>query len=161
MRIFITNLFFEFIGTIFANKYSICRGVDVIDLCTIQYLSADKLIACFNGTYSNRLGQLSQSAKMFGTNQTKFWQSPFSDLGYSNKIKYIKEISLLSLYDIKLTVFSENEKREFDIKGSNIISRVPVRIKGKCIGISITSETEKAYISNLKLIANLVDNEFV
>ncbi len=143
------------------NKYSICRGVDIVDLCSIQYLSADKLLACFNGTYANKLGQLTNNGQMFGTNQTKFWRSPLSDLGYSDKIKYVKEVSLLSLYDIKLTVFSENETREFDIKGSNIISRVPVRVKGKQIGISITSNTQKAYVSNLKLVANLVDNEYV
>ena len=131
------------------------------DLCTIQHLSADKLLACFNGTYSNKIGQLSNDGKLFGNNQTKFWRSPLSDLGYSDKIKYVKEISLLSLYDITLTVFSEKETRQFNIKGSNIISRVPVRVKGKQIGISITSTAQKAYVSNLKLVANLVENEYV
>ena len=143
------------------NQYSICRGLDIINLCTIQYNSADKLLACFNGTHSTKIGQLTSDGKIFSYNQTKFWSSPFTDLGYSNKIKYVKEISLLSLYDIKVRVFSENESREFDIKGSNVISRVPVRVKGKRIGISIKSITEKAYISNLKLIANLIDNEYV
>ncbi|HAJ77701.1 MAG TPA: hypothetical protein DCO89_01355 [Clostridiales bacterium] len=143
------------------NQYSICRGLDIIHLCTIQYNSADKLLACFNGEHSSKIGQLTTDGKIFNTSQTKFWSSPFTDLGYSNKIKYVKEISLLSLYDIKLKIFSEIESREFDIKGSNVISRVPVRIKGKRIGISITSTTEKAYVSNFKLIANLIDNEYV
>ena len=143
------------------NQYSICRGLDIINLCTIQYNSADKLLACFNGTHSSKIGQLTTDGKIFSSNQTKFWSSPFTDLGYSNKIKYVKEVSLLSLYDIKVCVYSENESREFNIKGSNIISRIPVRVKGKRIGISIQSTTEKAYISNLKLIANLIDNEYV
>lgn len=143
------------------NQYSICRGVDIIDLCVIQYLSCDKLLACFNGIYSNTIGQLTTGGKMFGTNQTKYWRSPLTDLGHSDKIKYVKEISLLSKYDITLTVFSENESREFQINGGNIISRIPVRVKGKQIGISIKSTTEKAYISNLKLTCNLVDNEYV
>jgi len=143
------------------NKYSICRGIDIIDLCTIQYNSADKLLACFNGEHASKIGQLTTNGKVFNTSETKFWSSPLTDLGYSNKIKYVKEISLLSLYDVKICVFSESESREFNIKGSNIISRVPVRIKGKQIGISITSTAEKAYISNLKLITNLIDNEYV
>ena len=143
------------------NKYSICRGIDIIDLCTIQYLSCDKLLACFNGTYSNTIGQLTSGGKMFGNNQTKFWRSPLSDMGYSDKIKYVKEISLLSKYDVTVCVFSESESREFEIKGGNIISRIPVRIKGKQIGIKIKSTTEKAYVSNLKLSCNLVDNEYV
>ena len=76
-------------------------------------------------------------------------------------MKYVKEVSLLSLYDIKLKVFSETEEREFDIKGGNIISRVPVRIKGKQIGVSISSTAANAYVSNLKLFCNLIENEYV
>ena len=143
------------------NKYSILRGVDIIDLCTIQYDSADKLLACFNGTYATKIGQISTDGKVFGTNQIKFWTSPLTDMGYSDKIKYVKEISLLSLYDAKVTVFSESESREFNIKGSNVISRIPVRVKGKRIGFSIESTTQKAYISNFKLVASLLDNEYV
>ena len=143
------------------NKYSITRGIDICHLCAIQYDSADKLLAVFNGEYSTRVGQLTTDGKFFGSSETRFWSSPLSDMGYSDKIKYIKELSLMSLYDATVKVFSECESREFNIKGSNIISRVPVRIKGKQIGVSITSTTEKAYISNLKLIANLVESDYV
>ena len=143
------------------NKYSITRGVDICHLCAIQYDSADKLLAVFNGEYSTRVGQLTTDGKFFGNSETRFWCSPLSDLGFSDKIKYIKEISLMSLYDVKVKVFSESESREFNIKGSNVISRLPVRIKGKQIGISITSNSQRAYISNLKLKANLIDNEYV
>ena len=143
------------------NKYTISRGIDISDLCTIQYDSCDKLVATFNGNNAVKIGQLSSDGKFFGTTQSRFWSSPLTDMGYSNKIKYVKEISILSLYDITLKVFSECESREFNIKGSNIISRLPVRLKGKQIGISISSNTPKSYISNLKLFANLIDNEYV
>lgn len=143
------------------NKYSICRGIDIIDLCAIQYLSCDKLLACFNGDYATSIGQLTTGGKMFGTTQSKFWRSPLTDMGYSDKIKYVKEVSLFSKYDITLTVFSENEKRNFNISGGNIISRIPVRVKGKQIGIEIRSSADKAYVSNLKLSCDLIENEYV
>ena len=143
------------------GKCSICRGIDISCLCTIQQFSCDKLYACFNGALNIKVGQLTNDGKLFGNTMQKFWRSPLSDLGYSDKTKYVKEISLLSLYDIKLKVFSDIEEREFDIKGSNIISRIPVRIKGKQIGISISSNQNKAYVSNLKLFCNLIDNEYV
>ena len=144
-----------------SKQYSITRGVDIAHLSTMQYLSADKLYVCFNGSNSNKIGQLTENGLVFGSSQAKFWCSPLTDLGFSNKIKSVREISLLSLYDVKLKVFSESESREFDIKGGNIISRVPIRVKGKQIGISITSTTQKSYVSNLKMIVNLIDNEFV
>ena len=143
------------------GKCSICRGIDISALCTIQQFSCDKLFACFNGTLNSHVGQLTNDGKIFGTVMDKYWRTPLSDLGFSDKIKYVKEISLLSLYDIKLKVFSEVEEREFDIKGSNIISRIPVRIKGKQIGVSISSTQSKACVSNLKLLCNLIDNEYV
>ena len=143
------------------KQYSITRGVDISYLSTMQYLSADKLYVCFNGEFSNLIGQITTDGLIFGDSQTKYWCSPLTDLGFSNKIKSVKEVSLLSLYDVKLKVFSERESREFDIKGSNIISRVPIRIKGKQIGLSITSSEQKSYVSNLKMIVNLVDNEYV
>jgi hypothetical protein len=142
-------------------QYTITRGVDISDLCTIQYGSCDKLVATFYGSNATKIGQICSNGKLFGVNESRFWSSPLTDLGFSNKIKYVKEVSLLSLYDIKVKVFSECESREFNIKGSNIISRFPVRIKGKQIGILISSNTDKAYISNLKLFANLIDNEYV
>lgn len=144
-----------------SGKCSICRGVDISALCTIQQFSCDKLYACFGGTYNTKVGQITNDGKIFGNILPKHWCSPLSDLGYSDKMKYVKEVSLLSLYDIKLKVFSETEEREFDIKGGNIISRVPVRIKGKQIGVSISSTAANAYVSNLKLFCNLIENEYV
>lgn len=142
------------------DNYSICRGIDIVDLYTIQHASCDKLLACFNGSTAG-IAELTKNGKVFDAVQTKYWRSPLTDLGYSDKIKFVKELSLLSLYDITIKVFSESEEREFNIKGGNIISRIPVRVKGKRIGISIKSETEKAYVSNFKLTCNLVDNEYV
>lgn len=143
------------------NQYSICRGVDIVDLCTLQYASADKLLACFNGDYSNNIGQLTTDGLIFGKTQPKYWCSPTTDLGFADKIKSVKEISLLSLYDITISVFSENECRSFEVKGSNVISRIPVRVKGKQIGLSISSTQSKAYVSNLKIKVGLLDNEYV
>ena len=104
------------------KQYSITRGVDISCLATMQYLSADKLYVCFNGQNSNKIGQITQNGLFFGNSQTKFWCSPLTDLGFSNKIKSVREVSLLSLNDITLKVFSESESREFFIKGDNIIS---------------------------------------
>lgn len=143
------------------EKYTITRGVDIASFCAVHFESNDKLLACFNTVYGTKIGQLVEDGKMFGIEQTKYWRSPLTDLGYSNKEKSIKEISLLSKYDANVTVFTEKEKREFFVKGSDILSKFPVRIKGKQVGISISSNTEKAFISNFKLTVDLLDTEYV
>ena len=143
------------------GKYTITRGVDVASFCAVHFESNDKLLACFNTQYGEKIGQLTEDGKTFGFNQTRYWRSPLSDLGFSNKEKSIKEISLLSKYDATVTVFTEKEKREFFVKGSDILSKFPVRIKGKQVDISVSSNTEKSFISNVKLTVDLLDTEYV
>jgi hypothetical protein len=143
------------------GSFTISRGLDIIDLCSIQYESVDKLLACFNGEYSSKIGQLVEGGKTFGEIQAKYWQSPLSDLGYSDKNKYVKEISLMSKHDIVLSVFTETERRDFNVKGGLILNKFPVRIKGKQVGISIFSESEKAFVSNLKLTVELLEGNYV
>lgn len=143
------------------GSYTIMRGIDVASFCAVHFESNDKLLACFNTQYTQKIGQLTEDGKIFGSNQTRFWRSPLTDLGYSNKEKTIKEISLLSKYDATVTVFTDAEKRQFAVKGSDILSRFPVRIKGKQVGIAIESNTPKAFISNVKLTVDLLDAEYV
>ena len=143
------------------GNLSITRGVDIGDLCAVQYESVDKIVACFNLEHVKEVGQLTTDGKVFGTCQQRYWRSPLSDLGYSNKEKCIREISLHSSYDAVVTVFTENESRSFNIIGSNVLAKFPVRIKGKQVGIKIESNTEKAYINNVKLTVDLVDSEYV
>lgn len=146
---------------VFSGKWSISRGVDVIDLCAVQHESVDKLLACFNGEYGTSIGQLVKNGKFFDEVPTKFWRSPLSDLGYSDKEKYIREISLMSKHDCTVTVFTENEQRTFEVKSSQVLNRFSVRLKGKLVGVSIKSEHEKASISNIKLVVDVMDIDYV
>lgn len=143
------------------GNYSISRGVDICNLCTIQYESFDKLLACFNSEFTTKVGQLNNKGQFFGNVQKRYWRTPLTDLGYPNKNKYIKEVSLLSKYDAKVCVFTDSESREFNIKGNNLTTKIPVRIKGKQVGMSISSESEKSFISNVKLTVDLLDSEYV
>ena len=72
------------------NQYSICRGMDINDLCALQYKSADKVLATFNSDYYLSIAQIDASGKTFGSNQLKYWISPLSDIGYPDKQKLVK-----------------------------------------------------------------------
>jgi len=58
-------------------------------------------------------------------------------------------------------VFTETESREFVIKGGNVVTQLPVRIKGRLLALSIRSEVERAFISNIKLTVDLLDLDYV
>ena len=142
------------------NTYTITRGVDILNMNTLQAESCDKTFFCFNTVYQTSLGQINQNGKFFEDVTHKYWCSPLSDLGYSNKVKYIKTVSILSKYDCTLTIFTEKDRKSFKIKGSDVLTKLPVRIRGKQIGIEIETDSQKAYISNMKLNIDLIENKF-
>lgn len=143
------------------NTYSIVRGIDISFMNTIQAESLDKVFFCYKTQYSTRLGEIKDGGIFFEDVSQKYWCSPLSDLGYSNKTKFVKEISLLSKHDCSLTVFTEKESKTFNVKGKDVLTKIPVNLKGKQVGIKIETNQQKAYISNMKLKINLLENKYV
>lgn len=143
-----------------SGKYQILRGLDISDISSIRSDVFNKLIICLNSGKSNVLAELTQNGKFFENSSQKFWCSPLTDLGYSEYKKVIKQVSLFSKYDCKLTIFTGSEQKSYNISGSEIISKYPVRLCGKQIGFKIESDSDNAYISNLCLDIDLIDSGF-
>lgn len=141
-------------------EYDLVRGVDISGMESVQINKMDKITLVLNSIKRDLPLQLNNTGCFYDVPLRRVWNSPLTDLGYSNKIKLIKDISLLSLYDLTLTIFTEKENKTFKISGKNTLSKIRVNLKGKQIGIKIESETEKAYVSNLKLNIDLLDYEF-
>lgn len=142
------------------KTYSICRGVDITNLLSLQIESCDKVIASFGSKYKEILGQVCDSGRFFNEQNERYWCSPLSDLGYSDKTKFVKYLSLYSKYDCNVTVFTEKASKTFNVKGKSVLTKLPINLRGKQIGIKITTYENKAYISNLKLSIDLTDNLF-
>lgn len=140
-----------------SKTYSLTRGVDIADLISLQCESLSKIMLCFNTVNSGLFGEISDDGKIFTTNSHKYWCSPLSDLGYSNKRKIVKEVSLISKYNCKLTIFTEKESKTFNVVGSEILNKFPVRLSGKQIGFKIETDEANAEISNLQMQIELVD----
>lgn len=140
--------------------YDIVRGIDISGMESVQINKMDKVALVLNSIKRDLPLQLTNNGCFYDVPLRKEWNSPLTDLGYSNKVKLIKDISLLSLYDLTLTIYTEKESKTFKISGKNTLSKLRVNLKGKQIGIKIESETEKAYVSNLKFNIDLFDYEF-
>lgn len=138
------------------GEYSILRGVDICALTALQFGNISKLVACFSGDYQNRLGELTHDGKVFGSATKKVWESPYTDLGYPNKNKIIKSITLLNKYKSKIGIVIDGKTHLFDISASaNNAVKVPINLRGNVFAIGFYSETSDAYISNPQLEVNL------
>lgn len=141
------------------KEYEIVRGVDIKDMCSVKLNLIDKIGVILNVGETQRVFEFDRSGKFFENIEPKRWISPLTDLGYCDKIKIVKDFSILTKFDAYVSIFTEKESKKFLVKGSEILNKFKVNLKGKQIGVKIESFTEKAYISNLKLNIDLIDYE--
>lgn len=141
-------------------KYDIIRGVDVKSMESIKLNKMDKVAILLNNIDRQHVMQLTDGGCYYNNPLQKEWLSPLTDLGYSDKIKFVRTLSVLSLYDATITIFSEKESKTFNVLGKDTLTKIKVNLKGKQIGIKIESEAQKAYISNVKLSIDLLDYGF-
>lgn len=133
------------------GSYTVMRGMDVCWL-TGTVSPSNKLLMCFNGTHSNKLGCLTDDGMMFGEPLPKSWAGPLTDLGQSLAVKHLKYIVLYTLYDITLTVESDGEKREIEVRGSKKSQKIPVRLSGRLFRVSYGTNLQHMKVARPKLV---------
>ena len=117
------------------NEISITRGVDIASMLVLDHEKCSKVIASFNGEYSNRLGQLTDDGRVFETVLPKVWISPKSNMGYPTKLKHIKECLIKTKTDCKVYIATEKCKKEFFVRGGDISQRIKLNITGEQVEV--------------------------
>ena len=135
---------------------NIVRGVDVVSMTSIEEGNISKLICCFGGEYGGRLGQLTHSGEMFGTPLKKVWKSPKSDMGYCDKLKVVKKISLITKHEIVVKISTEKESKSFKMSGANSPQTIRPNMVGKLIEISIETNLPLCDVSKPEIIVGVV-----
>lgn len=142
---FVNNALIEYDLT--TGEINITRGVDINKMISLEEGEISKLVACFNGTFANKMGELTHDGKLFGTPLKSVWLSPNSNLGYAGKQKCIKEVYLKSEYDCKVIIKSDIEEKEYIVSGKPKTQRIKTNVRGEYIEISFISEQADANIS--------------
>ena len=135
-----------------SGELNIMRGVDINKIISLDEGNVSKLVACFYGEYSNKMGELTYDGKVFGNSVKSVWTSPNSNLGYPDKLKQIKEVFIQSKYDSKILIKTDVEQKEYDVKGSNCTQRIKTNVRGEYVQISFVSENGEAEISSPELV---------
>lgn len=128
------------------DEVDILRGVDIRRLLAIDTPLITKLCACFYGDNKQRVGELNHSGKVFENTPLKTWESVTSDLGEFGKRKHIKEVFLTCVYDCKLEIESDEEKKIFDLKGQKNEQRMQVSVFGKQFKFVFKTENQNIEI---------------
>ena len=142
---FVNNALIEY--DLKSGEINVLRGVDINKMISLEEGEVSKLVACFNGSYANKMGELTHDGKIFGSNLKSVWTSPNSNLGYSGKQKCIKEIYLKSEHDCKINVKSDYEEKTYNVKGKSGTQRIKTNARGEYVQISFITENALAEIS--------------
>lgn len=126
---------------------NLTRGVDLRNLCAVEYETVSKLVASFNNEHKSKLGQMTHDGKIFGTPLEKSWVSPKSNLGHPNKAKKVKELSLISKYDCSVTIKTDKEEKTFAITGSDKTQTICPSVSGEMLQFSFDSAIADAHIA--------------
>lgn len=124
------------------NELSITRGVDICSMQAVDYENFTKVIACFNGEYSSRLGELTNDGCIFEKVLPKKWVSPKSNMGYPTKVKHIKECLIKSKTPCKVYILTDKQKKEFFVDGKETSQRIKLNTYGEQIEVGF-EVTEK------------------
>lgn len=123
-----------------SGDLNIVRGVDIKNMCVMYDFCYNKIICCFNGEYKTYFGEIANSGTYFENVLQKAWVSPYSNMGYPNKLKIIQEIIIKTLGDLKVKIKTDKEEKIYNIKGKPITQRIKTNVRGELVQISFISD---------------------
>ena len=88
--------------------------------------------------------------------QWYYWQSPFSDFGYPEKYKIIKDIYLKSDDAVTITIRTEKLSKSYTLNPKDGVVHLRTLVKGKHIAIDFESNSDSVKISTPTVIMGLV-----
>ena len=138
------------------KNLNIMRGVDIRNLNAVFDDKVNKVIVCYYDGTSYKIGELGNFGKVFTTVLPKCWQSPFSDFGYPEKYKIIKDIYLKSDDAVTITIRTEKLSKSYTLNPKDGVVHLRTLVKGKHIAIDFESNSDSVKISTPTVIMGLV-----
>lgn len=138
------------------GSFSITRGIDAVNLYSAKDYNFSELFCCYRYNGVVKLGFINQSGSVEGVAMTKLWRSPFTDFGYPNKDKILKELYFNCRQPTTIVIETESSSKEFIVTPKNGLARLYINIVGREFAIHFGVNTDTAYISNPKVVVGVI-----
>ncbi len=133
------------------GNINIMRGVDITSLTAFQTEWFSKLVVCVNNSNSNKLYELTHDGKISTTPTEKVWTTPFTDLGYPQYKKILKNMYLNTNTPITIEICADDKTHTYSVSGLRLPAKVPINLKAEKFNITFKSESNETIISNPQL----------
>ena len=125
---------------------SMLAAADILALCSVRSHTAADIVLSVKTGGEYKLASIGEYGTAFDTVFPKIYRTPFSDLS-SPAIKTVRDVMLTTRYALKLTVFADDDSREFELPGSSAPQTVFVGMSGRKIGLQLRSESGVCYVT--------------
>ena len=125
---------------------SMLAAADILALCSLRSHTAADIVLSVKTGGEYKLASIGEYGTAFGTAFPKVYRTSFSDLS-SPAIKTVRDVTLTTRYALKLTVFADDDSREFELPGSSAPQTVFVGMSGRKIGLQLRSESGVCYVT--------------
>lgn len=140
------------------GEYDILTSVFFKDVLGIISEDVERLIVIINKggeEDKNKIVQIDNSGQIEGTPTTKYWESAFTDLGYSDYEKCITRLSLQTKYDCQVVLETEKENKTILFKGKQTVQSKSVNLRGVMFKVKFISNSAECEISHPEITFNL------
>ncbi len=137
------------------GNINILRGVDIKSLTAFQTEWFSKLVICVNGDNASKLYELTHDGKIENTTTTKIWTSPYTDLGYPQYQKVLKNLYINTDNALTVEINANGKTYEYSCSGYGLPAKIPINLKVRKFSITFKSETQNTNISSPLIEAEL------
>lgn len=128
------------------NKITILRGMDVSCIKSINVHTLSSVYMTFNGKNKHVVGMLSKGGKYLLDDLPRFWSTGYNDLGYPDRQKSLRSVSLSTSGAITLGLELDGEKVEYNISQSNSPQKIIVNRPFSKMRVYILANSAGDYI---------------
>ena len=132
-----------------SHEYNIIKGFDVCSMLPINDLFVSKLVIALRD--NKYLYELTDEGNFIGgVDIEKEWESGVITLNSLDKNKILKDVYIVSKYDIDLIINSDRESKTISVKGKDKTQRISVNLTGKEFSFKIQTIKDDLYVENLQ-----------
>lgn len=131
---------------LFENTISYLSDVDIKEMRTIRASAGQDVYCVFRESDRHRLGVMSKSGSIMGTDTVKRYVSPYGTLS-SPAYKTVRNVSVLTEGPLTLRVTLDGKSYDYALKGNEKLQTVPVEKAGRRIRFELMTKSKDALVA--------------
>lgn len=139
-----------------SGSFSITRGIDAVYLYSAKDYNFSELFCCYRNAGGITMGFINQTGVVEGVSMKKLWRSPFTDFGYPENDKILKELYFNAKQPTTVIVETEKSSKSYTVTPQYGLARIYVNVVGREFAIHFAVENDTAYVSNPKAIVGVI-----